>query len=98
MTKLEKIKRVLKARKRILSQKYGIAEMGLFGSYVRGEQKKKSDLDILVQLNKKMGLLGFLDIENYLSDLLGIKVDLVMKKVLKPEIGKHILNEVVYLW
>jgi len=54
-------------------------------------------LDLLVRLNKRMGLLKFIGIENHLSDLLGIKVDLVMKDALKPTIGKYILDEVVYI-
>ena len=98
MTKLEKIKKTLINQKAILNQKFGISEIGIFGSYVRGEEKNKSDLDILVRMDQKMGLLRFINIENYLGDLLGIKVDLVMKDVLKPSIGKRILSEVVYLW
>ena len=97
MTKLEKIKKTLINQKAILNQKFGISEIGIFGSYVRGEEKNKSDLDILVRMDQKMGLLRFINIENYLGDLLGIKVDLVMKDVLKPSIGKRILSEVVYL-
>lgn len=97
MTKLEKIKGKLKGQKSALNKEYGISEIGIFGSFVRGEEKKGSDLDILVQLNKKMGLLGFISIENYLSELLGVKVDLVMKDVLKPAIAKHVMNEVVYI-
>ncbi|MBI5078685.1 nucleotidyltransferase family protein [Candidatus Saganbacteria bacterium] len=97
MTKFEKIKKTLKEQKEILSREYGISEIGIFGSYVRGDEKKGSDLDLLVRINKRMGLLRFVGIENYLSDLLGVKVDLVMKEVLKPAIGKRILNEVVYV-
>ena len=64
-----------------------------------GEQTPESDVDILVEFepNAGMDLLTFIELENYLSDLLSIKVDLVMKSVLKPRIGKHILGEVVYL-
>ncbi|MBI5400193.1 nucleotidyltransferase family protein [Candidatus Saganbacteria bacterium] len=97
MTKFEKIKNILKEQKEELNQKYGLSEIGIFGSYVRGEEREDSDLDLLVRLNKKMGLLRFISIENYLSDLLGVKVDLVMKDVLKPAIGRHILNEAVYI-
>lgn len=71
--------------------------LGVFGSYVRREQNPESDIDILVTFKKTPGLLKFIELENHLSDLLGVKVDLVMKNVLKPAIGKHILNEVVYL-
>lgn len=97
MTKFEKIKELLKGQKDLLNNKYGVSEIGVFGSFVRGEENENSDLDILVRISKNMGLLKFIAIENYLSGLLGVKVDLVMKDVLKPAIGKHILNEVVYI-
>lgn len=69
--------------------------MGVFGSYTRKDQKHGSDLDILVTFETKPGLLTFLEIENILSDTLGIKVDLVMQSALKPDIGKRILKEVI---
>lgn len=97
MTKLEKFKQKLIEQKEHLRAEHGIAEIGLFGSYVRGENNKQSDLDVLVSINKRMGLLKFIGIENYLSGLLGVKVDLVMKDALKPTIGRRILGEVVYL-
>ena len=67
------------------------------GSYLRGEAKEGSDLDILVEFkpDAKISLLEFVELENYLSDLLGVKVDLVEKSALKPRIGKRILSEVV---
>lgn len=80
-----------------LREKYSVIYLGIFGSYIRGEQTKDSDLDILIQFDQKPGLLKYIELENYLSDLLGIKVDLVMKSALKPNIGKRILNEVVAL-
>lgn len=67
----------------------------VFGSYVRAEQKQNSDLDILVTFSDPPSLLTFIAIENYLSDLLGVRVDLVMKDSLKPSIGKNILREAV---
>lgn len=77
-----------------LEDRYNVKYIGLFGSYVRGEQTAESDLDILVEFSKTPTLFQFINLENYLSDTLGIKVDLVMKDSLKPNIGKHILNEV----
>lgn len=77
-----------------LREKYNISYLGVFGSYIRGEQTENSDFDLLVQFKKKPGLLKYIELENHLSDLLGVKVDLVMKSALKPNIGKHILNEV----
>jgi predicted nucleotidyltransferase len=94
-----KIKRILKKHESELREKYGIKEMGVFGSYMRGEQKKGSDIDILVEFypDAEMDLITFVELEEYLSDLLGIKVDLVLKSALKPRIGKNILKEVVYI-
>ncbi|GAH76066.1 unnamed protein product [marine sediment metagenome] len=96
---LERIINILKEHKEELRGKYGVKEMGVFGSYVRGEYKKKNDLDILVEFEEEaeIGLLKFVNMENYLSELIGVKVDLVEKSALKPRIGKHILKEVVPL-
>jgi hypothetical protein len=71
----------------------------VFGSNVRREQKKGSDIDILVEIypDTEMDLIKFVELEEYLSKLLGIKVDLVMKSALKPRVGKRILEEVVYI-
>jgi predicted nucleotidyltransferase len=91
----ESIKKTLADHKPLLAEKYGIREIGIFGSYVRGEQMQKSDVDVLVDFSDSISLLDFIHLENELSDLLGVKVDLVMKSALKPRIGKHILKEVV---
>ena len=96
---LERIISILKENKAELKEKYGVKEIGIFGSYVRGKYKEKSDLDILVEFEEdaKIGLLKFVNLENYLSDLIGVKVDLVEKSALKPRIGKNILREVITL-
>ncbi|MBI5306603.1 nucleotidyltransferase family protein [Candidatus Wolfebacteria bacterium] len=79
----------------IIKDKYHIKNMGVFGSYIRDEADESSDLDILVEFDDPIGLLQFIELENYLSDFIGIKVDLVSKKALKPRIGSYILKEVV---
>ena len=94
MTQLDQIRRVLREQKPNLREKYGVEELGIFGSYLRGTQRKKSDLDLLVRFSGSVSLLEFIRVENYLSELLGVKVDLVMKDSLKPRIGKKILDEV----
>jgi len=77
---------------------YGVCFMGVFGSYVRGEQRRGSDLDLLVEFDDRpLTLLQFIALEHYLSDLLEVKVDLVERSTLKPTIGRHILAEVVPL-
>ncbi len=91
----ETIKTMLAAYKPVLAERYGVKEIGIFGSYIRGEQKLNSDVDVLVDFTESISLLDFIHLENELSDLLGVKVDLVMKTALKPRIGRHILEEVV---
>lgn len=77
-----------------LKEKYHVSYLGVFGSYVRGEQKAESDLDVLVEFSKTPTIFKFVNLENHLSEALGVKVDLVMKDALKPNLGKHILSEV----
>jgi uncharacterized protein len=95
---LARFKRILRQRLPELQARYAVKSLGVFGSYVRGEPKKSSDLDILVELgDERLSLFKFIELENYMSDLLGIKVDLVERQTLKPAIGQRILAEVVQL-
>jgi hypothetical protein len=94
---VEEIRGILEVHKAELHQKYHVKGVGIFGSYLRGEQKETSDVDILVEFEKPIGLIEFVSLKNYLSDLLGVNVDLVMKKALKPRIGRRILGEVLYV-
>ncbi len=96
MNTIEEIKEILARHKDELRKRYKVKEIGVFGSYVRGQQKEKSDVDILVEFEEVPGLFKFVALESHLADILGIKIDLVMKSALKPVIGKHILREVVY--
>jgi len=97
--RLDEIRGILRKHLEELKERYGVREIGIFGSYLRGEAREESDLDILVEFepDAKISLLDFVELENYLSDLLGVKVDLVEGSALKPRIGKRILAEVVYL-
>ena len=90
---LETLLNELRQRLPTLAERYGVETLEVFGSYVRAEQKADSDLDVLVTFEEAPSLLTFIAIEYYLSDELGVKVDLVMKDSLKPAIGKVILNE-----
>lgn len=89
------LQKVLRQHLPTLAERYSVATLGLFGSYVRHENRPDSDLDILVTFTETPSLLRLIELENHLSDLLGLKVDLVMRDALKPEIGKRILREVV---
>ena len=97
MKTFEKLKNTLAEHKQELRDKFKVEEIGIFGSYVRKEQKKKSDLDVLVGFSETIDLFTFVELENYLSDILGVKVDLVMKDSLKPRLKDRILNEAVYV-
>ena len=97
MKTIAQIRMLLAEHKNEIVEKYGVTEIGIFGSYLREEQKETSDVDILVEFKRPVGMLMFINLKNYLSDLFGVNVDLVMKKALKPRIGQRILSEVIYV-
>ncbi|MEZ5334934.1 MAG: nucleotidyltransferase family protein [Methanolobus sp.] len=78
-----------------LERRFNVRSLALFGPYAKNEQNKKSDLELLVDYIEMPGLLGFIELEDYLSDTLGIKIELVLKPVLKQKVGKDILNEII---
>ncbi len=80
-----------------LGNKYHVAQIGIFGSYARGEQGPDSDLDLLITFSEPVGLITFLELEQHLEQVLGVKVDLTTKAALKPNIGERILKEVKYV-
>jgi predicted nucleotidyltransferase len=92
---LDEVLRTLRAHLPELREQYGVRTLGVFGSYVRGEQKPRSDLDLLVEFDQAPTLPEFIDLEYYLRGLLGVRVDLVTRRVLKGEIGRRILREVL---
>ncbi len=81
----------------VVAERYGVRSLGLFGSHIRNEQGPHSDLDLLVEYDQAPSLLKFIELEHYLTDLLGMKVDLVLKTSLKPMIRNRILREVIPL-
>ncbi|GAB64323.1 MAG: nucleotidyltransferase [Candidatus Jettenia sp.] len=95
MKSYKKIEDILKKHKKELAEKYRVKEIGIFGSYARGEQKKRSDVDILVEFEEVPDLFKFLELERYLEELLGVRVDLVRKEALREELKDTVLNEVV---
>jgi len=97
MKDFEEIRKLLLKHKGEFTEQFGLKEIGIFGSYVRGEQREESDIDILVELEKPVGFVKFLKLENALSQILGVRVEIVTRKALKPHIGKRILQEVRYV-
>ena len=94
---LDQIITILREQWSLLAAEYHVRSIGVFGSYVRHEEKPGSDIDLLVSFEETPGLLKFIELENRLSDLLGGKVDLVMEESLKPNIARRVLPEVVHL-
>lgn len=97
MKRSSDIEKILKENIQNLKKDYYINSLGIFGSFIRDEQDQNSDVDILVDFEKPISLVKFIKLENALSKILGVKVDLVMKKALKPAIGKRILEEIKYV-
>lgn len=97
MKTIEKIREILTSHWDELRDRFKVKELGVFGSYVRGEEKEASDIDILVEFEEPVSLLGLVSLENHLSDLFGVKVDLVPREEIRPELKEKIIKEVVYL-
>jgi predicted nucleotidyltransferase len=95
MKTLDKIRQILAAHKEDLRDKYKVIEIGIFGSYVKGEQKKTSDVDVLVEFERPVSLLHIVSLENHLSDILGLKVDVVPKKNIRAELKDSIIKEAI---
>jgi predicted nucleotidyltransferase len=95
--KLAQLLALLRQHMPDLETRYRVASLGVFGSYVRNEQQPDSDLDLLVEFHDPPSLFAFIRLENELSDLLGVKVDLVMRSALKPGIGRHVLDETIQI-
>ena len=96
MKTLKEIEKILKENKAILAERFKVKEIGIFGSYVRGEQQEKSDVDILVSFYEPISLLKLVSLENFLTDLTGVKVDIVPKEDIRLELKERILGEVIY--
>jgi len=98
MKSLESVMEILRSHKDEMRKKFGVCVLGIFGSYVRGEETDESDIDILVDFASEYRTFdNYMDVKFYLEDLLETRVDLIMKTALKPRIRPYVLEEVVYV-
>ena len=97
MKTVNEIKEILAQHKKELREKHKVSEVGIFGSYVRGEQKRGSDIDLVAEFEAPLSLLDLVGVELYLSRLLKAKVDLIPKEDIRPELKERILKEIVYV-
>ncbi len=94
---LTDIKNTLTALKPELHERFGVSEIGVFGSWVRGEQREGSDIDVLVDFDQPIGLFEIMELQEYLEETFGCSVDIALRRSLRKYIGQHILAEVEYL-
>jgi predicted nucleotidyltransferase len=97
MKTLGEIRAILHQYKPMIQEKYKVSELGIFGSYVRGEQNEKSEVDVLIDYEEAPSLLQLIDLENFLSEHLGLKVEVVTKNGLKLKRRERILAQVIYV-
>jgi len=88
----------LKEIKDYLRKEYGVEKIGLFGSLVRNEQNESSDIDLLIEIQTEMlSLIKYMKLKFFLEDILGRKVDLVLKRAIKPRLRERIFREIIYV-
>lgn len=91
----DEVLNVLRAHKPILSQRFGVTELALFGSFARDQAKDTSDVDILVRFDTPLNWQRYFGAQNYLEDLLGRPVDLATDQDLRVEIRPYVEREVI---
>jgi predicted nucleotidyltransferase len=95
MKTVEEIQTIIRQHQDILAERYGVSIVAIFGSYVRGEQRRRSDLDLLADILRPVSLLELVGAELYLSEVLGVKVDLIPKRSVREELRETIFGEAV---
>ncbi len=96
MKSLEELKEIINSHRKELEDKYYVKSIAIFGSYTRNEQTSESDVDILVEFSRPVGLL-FVHLADYLEEILGVKVDLMTPEAIKPNRRKYIMEELIYV-
>ena len=98
MKTLDEIKQALREHKETLRWRYGVKRIGVFGSYARGEQREISDVDVVVEFEKPIGL-KFFELAEHLEEILGVRVDLLTTNALrqKPMLWENVKEDLVYV-
>ena len=92
------IKRLVEKNNIFIKNTFHVEEIGFFGSYVRGEEQTGSDLDILVEFGKgHKDFFNYMRLKYYLEEIVGLKIDLVIKDAVKPRLKQKIFEEVMYV-
>ena len=96
MKNLDELKKVIREHKPELESEYQVKEIGIFGSYARGDQNPDSDLDILVEFSAPVGF-KFIHLADFLEQILGLKVDITTPDAIKPNRRKYIEQDLIYV-
>jgi uncharacterized protein len=98
MKTLDEVETTLKEQMPLFQEQFKVKKMGIIGSLARGEQEETEDVDILVHFSEPVGAVKYLNLENYLSNLLEIEVNLVLRMGLSYNIARQVLKEALYIW
>jgi predicted nucleotidyltransferase len=96
MKKLSEITSLLESHKKVMQEKYNIKTIGIFGSVARGDATDLSDVDILVEFDKPIGL-DFVLLADEIENILGVKIDLVTPNAIKPKMFEYIKQDLIYV-
>lgn len=96
MKKVKELKEIIKNHRQELEQKFKVKRIAIFGSYARGEQTEKSDVDVLVEFREPVGFL-FIHLADYLEEILGVKIDLITPDGIKPNRLQYIMENLTYV-
>jgi len=96
MTTLTDIEQRLKPLKPLLAKRFNVSDLGVFGSYATNQQTQNSDVDILVEFSRPIGW-EFVELKQMLEEVLGLEVDLVTRKALRPEMRDEVMKQVITL-
>ncbi len=96
MGQLEQIKKIINQHRRELEETYKVRKIAIFGSYARGDQNEKSDIDIIVEFKEPVGF-TFIHLADFLEEILNRKVDLLTPDAIKPNRRKYIMKELTYV-
>ena len=94
---LDEIKEVIEQHRPELKREFHVDKIGVFGSYARGTQKKRRDIDFLVTFDQAISLFDHVDLTIYLKELMGCKVDVIPHDNLRPELREYVLKDLIYL-
>ena len=95
MKSIDEIKVLISEHKQELRENFKVKEISIFGSYARGEQENRSDIDLLVDFTETISLLKMVGLENYLKDILGEEVEVIPKDDIRIEFKERILKEAI---